>query len=919
MRSDKMILIKGIPKTNDVVLCKYDKFSKKYHVKYDNGYKTYEYSYNSVKWLDVSRRLDAENYQVVHKGIVQYNITSIIEYYSDFCRYYRICFSDGAFFECSENELELRQNVFADSKSRSVINYFKEVSRLNGLKNDKGESLLLAQYNKIFFVANDLAVAPYFSPDTRKPGKLRHGNLIFPFGCNNSQLKAVNAAFENQISVVQGPPGTGKTQTILTIIANILMEGKTVLVVSNNNSAIENVKEKLAKHDLDFLVATLGKAENKQLFIQEQRNGRDYPSQMSQWTDAAVCAKDFVEALSKDVEKVQSFFVKQERLAEAIKERDAVGLEYNHFKKETGVVFSGKSKASSEAVMKLLVEYRNDTFNRGKGKITLFLKKLKYRFLHKIGKEYIQFPPDNHTIDMTYALYYCSKETELRDEIKDLEAFLAKVDAADSIKQLSLNSMRVLKNRLAEKYNGRNSRVVITDGLLYSNPKKVLDEFPVVLSTTFSARTSLPQAEFDYVIMDEASQVSPETGVLSLMCAKNAVIVGDVKQLPNVVTDDDRQKLEAVFSRFNINKGYDCSNKSFLQSIIDVIPSVPQTLLREHYRCAPAIINFCNQKFYNDNLIVMTKTDGVEMPVTAVKTVVGNHARDRVNQREIDVICNEIIPRLNCPKEEIGIIAPYNMQVDALKHSLANEIEVATVHKFQGREKDVIIMSVVDDQITEFADDPNLLNVAVSRAKKKFVLVVSGNEQTLKGNIADLLGYIDYNRNSLTTSKLNSIFDLLYKQYAKERTAFLKKRRRVSEFDSENLADAIIEEVLKSREQFSSLEVLCHYPVNLLVNKNAPLNSEERQYATNPLTHVDFLICSRVDKKPVLAIEVDGWNFHKKGTRQALRDELKNSVLPKCGLQLLRLSTTGSSEKEKIENYLDEIMGRNDKNDVNDV
>ena len=97
-----------------------------------------------------------------------------------------------------------------------------------------------------------------------------------------------------------------------------------MLVVSNNNSAIENVKEKLAKHDLDFLVATLGKAENKQLFIQEQRNGRDYPSQMSQWRDKEVCAKDFVKGLSQDVEKVQSFFVKQERLAEAIKEYDAI-------------------------------------------------------------------------------------------------------------------------------------------------------------------------------------------------------------------------------------------------------------------------------------------------------------------------------------------------------------------------------------------------------------------------------------------------------------------------------------------------------------------------------------------------------------------------------------------------------------------
>ena len=48
---------------------------------------------------------------------------------------------------------------------------------------------------------------------------------------------------ENQISVIQGPPGTGKTQTILNIIANILIQGKTVQVVSNNNSATENVFE----------------------------------------------------------------------------------------------------------------------------------------------------------------------------------------------------------------------------------------------------------------------------------------------------------------------------------------------------------------------------------------------------------------------------------------------------------------------------------------------------------------------------------------------------------------------------------------------------------------------------------------------------------------------------------------------------
>lgn len=77
---------------------------------------------------------------------------------------------------------------------------------------------------------------------------------------------------ENQISVIQGPPGTGKTQTILNIIANILMQGKTVQIVSNNNSATENVYEKLSslKYNLGFIAATLGSSKNKKLFVEHQ-------------------------------------------------------------------------------------------------------------------------------------------------------------------------------------------------------------------------------------------------------------------------------------------------------------------------------------------------------------------------------------------------------------------------------------------------------------------------------------------------------------------------------------------------------------------------------------------------------------------------------------------------------------------------
>lgn len=98
---------------------------------------------------------------------------------------------------------------------------------------------------------------------------------------------------------------------------------------------------------------------------------------------------------------------------------------------------------------------------------------------------------------------------------------------------------------------------------------------------------------FDYPIMDEASQADVATGALALSSARNVVIVGDTKQLPNVVTDNVRIKVRAIFDSFNVNAGYQFT-KSFLHFVLDVMSSVAQTLLREHYRCHPKLINFCN-------------------------------------------------------------------------------------------------------------------------------------------------------------------------------------------------------------------------------------------------------------------------------------------------------------------------------------
>ena len=96
------------------------------------------------------------------------------------------------------------------------------------------------------------------------------------------------------------------------------------------------------------------------------------------------------------------------------------------------------------------------------------------------------------------------------------------------------------------------------------------------------------------------------TGVLAFSCARNIVIVGDMKQLPNVLTEDDIRTSDDIWAKYSLDERYRFSTHSLLSSALETWQNAPVTLLREHYRCHPKIINFCNQKFYHGQLIIMT-------------------------------------------------------------------------------------------------------------------------------------------------------------------------------------------------------------------------------------------------------------------------------------------------------------------------
>lgn len=127
--------------------------------------------------------------------------------------------------------------------------------------------------------------------------------------------------------------------------------------------------------------------------------------------------------------------------------------------------------------------------------------------------------------------------------------------------------------------------------------------------------------------------------------------------MPHVVNSESARQTDIIFEKFNLPESYRYKNQSLLSAIALIFTDVPRTILQEHYRCSPKIIEFCNKKFYNDQLIIMTEEKPNHIPFIVYKTADGNHERNRMNQRQIDIIKDEIIPFLgiNIDDDSLGL------------------------------------------------------------------------------------------------------------------------------------------------------------------------------------------------------------------------------------------------------------------------
>jgi hypothetical protein len=140
-------------------------------------------------------------------------------------------------------------------------------------------------------------------------------------------------------------------------------------------------------------------------------------------------------------------------------------------------------------------------------------------------------------------------------------------------------------------------------------------------------------------------------------------------------------------------------------------------------------------------------------------------------------------------------------------------------------------------------------------------------------------------------------------EYAAMRFASDAKR----ESPAERIAERLIGGILAEEDRFSAIGVHRHYRLYDLVGRNVELSDEERLFVRRR-SHLDFLLYNQMDNTPILGIEVDGVLHHRFDEVQVARDRRKNGILVKIGLPLLRLSTDGSSEKERIVGALEQAM-----------
>ena len=675
---------------------------------------------------------------------------------------------------------------------------------------------------------------------------------------NLDQLLAIHNAMNYPVAYIQGPPGTGKTTTIINTILTAFFNSKTVLFSSYNNHPIDGVFEKLSNlkyknfiipfpilrigsneripETCRFIKSLLNTVENLNVFDDVLNQNRQ--SQIEK-------TKKLTELLQKH-EKQIDLKERQDLIESMLSKNENMNLRMNLEGQQSSEIkkqISAIGNISDEDALSL-IDFDYD-------KLLQFINFTSVKFLKKLYKP------------------------EYKDFIEILNIQSPEKQATEF-----------------NKYFSKSENII-----------KMQKVFPVFCATCISSqKIGEPKTYFDMTIIDEASQCNTAVSLVPVIRGKSLMLVGDPQQLNPVITLDKNIN-EELKAKYNVSENYDYIKNSIYKAFLASDAVSQETLLHNHYRCAKEIIEFNNKKYYNNQLNIKSKPM-YDKPLVFCDISNAHSAIKNTSPQEADKIIQYV---KNNTDKKIGIITPFKNQKDLIEYKLKeNHLEKSascgTVHAFQGDEKDEILFSLALTENTHsktydwLKNNKELLNVAVSRAKDKLV-ILSSKEQLERlhkkdepDDLYELANYVQKNGNYKVSSRETSSRALGIKPYSTEtEDAFLTTlNHALSALLDENSKYTVKREVQLSH-LFDKNKVDCDF------------------FYKGSLDFVIYKKGFRGKEEPVLSIELDGPE-HKNNPKVIARDEKKKQICKNHGFDLIHVDNTYARRYNFIKDILEEFF-----------
>ena len=275
--------------------------------------------------------------------------------------------------------------------------------------------------------------------------------------------------------------------------------------------------------------------------------------------------------------------------------------------------------------------------------------------------------------------------------------------------------------------------------------RRIIKAAAVICTTNSTAGSEILKGEkFDFAVIDEATQSTEPSALIAVLKAKRFIMAGDHKQLPPTVLNE-----EAACRSFT---------KSLFERLLALHGDKIRVMLDVQYRMNEEIAEFPNREFYDGKLkadeqvkrrtLMDILPESVDEESEDVKPFLfidtcdeleervrkGSTSRENPGEARLVKDVAERLLNMGIKPEDIAVISPYDDQVAQIKRMLHVEgLEIKTVDGFQGREKEVVIVSFVRSNKSGtigFLKDLRRLNVSITRAKRKLVLI--GDSNTLE-------------------------------------------------------------------------------------------------------------------------------------------------------------------------------------------